>query len=173
MNEYINACYLYNSGLVTKEYLDIDDDFIIWDNLLRDDRTPEEFKLIVLNFYKKYEISPLKYRLNKDYISNEFGYLGREGLISPSLRKAMLEYCLTINMFDAYPKWFYTAFPDVYWWAKNEGNQIVMDYFKRFPLEELFDNKKLLKLSKLTWVIEIYIEFFSRNLECKKYYYAA
>lgn len=64
-------CYLIKSGVFEQKILD-DDKLDHYNDLLCDDKIPENFKDLIRYFLIPYKISILKYTLNKEYYEDPF-----------------------------------------------------------------------------------------------------
>ena len=64
-------CYLIKSGVFEQKILD-DDKIDLYNDLLRDDKIPENYKDLIRYFLIPNKISILKYTLNKEYYENPF-----------------------------------------------------------------------------------------------------
>lgn len=160
-------CYLIQSGVFEQKILD-DDKLDHYNDLLRDDEIPENFKDLIRYFLIPYKISILKYTLNKEYYENPFpvDFHNNHKHIAPSLKK------IKENPFDiamGYPSWFFIAFPDVAIWAmKGEGHELIKKRFKNLSEEELIDGNHI-RANLLNDIIKMYQSNTNKPLECKLY----
>jgi hypothetical protein len=160
-------CYLIKSGVFEQNILN-DDKLDHYNDLLRDNEIPENFKDLIRYFLIPYKISILKFTLNKEYYENPFpvDFHNNHKHIAPSLKK------IKENPFDiamGYPSWFYVAFPDVALWAmKDDGLELIEKRFKNLSEEELVDGNHI-RANLLNDIIKLYQSNINKPLECKKY----
>jgi hypothetical protein len=111
-----------------------DDKLDLYNDLLLDDKIPENFKDLIRYFLIPNKVSILKYTLNKEYYEDPFpvDFRNNHKHIAPSLKK------IKENPFDiamGYPSWFFIAFPDVAFWAmKGDGLELIKKRFKNLML---------------------------------------
>ena len=81
-------CYLIKSGVFEQKILD-DDKLDLYNDLLLDDKIPENFKDLIRYFLIPNKISILKYTLNKEYYEDPFpvDFRNNHKHIAPSLKK--------------------------------------------------------------------------------------
>jgi hypothetical protein len=160
-------CYLIKSGVFEQKILD-DDKIDLYNDLLRDDKIPENYKDLIRYFLIPNKISILKYTLNKEYYENPFpvDFHNNHKHIAPSLKK------IKENPFDiamGYPSWFFIAFPDVAFWAmKGDGLELIKKRFKNLSEEELIDGNHI-RANLLNDIIKLYQNNTNKPLECKIY----
>lgn len=160
-------CYLIQSGAFEQRILD-NDKLILYNDLLRDDEIPEDFKVVIQSFLIPYKISVLKYTLNEEYFEEPFSADFQKTVlhIAPSLRK------IRENPFDipmGYPRWFFIAFPDVVLWAmKGEGFESIKRRYRNLSEEEIVDDNYI-RSSLLHDIINLYQNTTNKPLECRLY----
>ena len=160
-------CYLIKSGVFEQKILD-EDKLDHYNDLLRDNKIPENFKDLIRYFLIPYKISILKYTLNKEYYEDPFpvDFHNNHKHIAPSLKK------IKENPFDiamGYPSWFFIAFPDVAFWAmKSDGLELIKKRFKNLSEEELIEGNHI-RANLLNDIIKLYQNSTNKPLECKIY----
>lgn len=160
-------CYLIKSGVFEQKIIDEDimDDY---NDLLRDKEISDFYKDLIRYFLIPYNISLLKFTLNKEYFENPYpiDFQHNHKHIAPSLKK------IKENPFDiamGYPSWFIIAFPDVSLWVmKGAGLELIKNRLKNLSEEELVDGNHL-RSNILNDIIKLYQSNTNKILECKKY----
>ncbi len=160
-------CYLIKSGVFNQEIID-EDKLENWNDILRDNKSPQNIKDLINEFMIPYKISPLKTILNKECYESPFGNFDMDSSlhIAPTLKK------LKENNFDipmGYPNWFIISFPDVVFWAmKGYGHEIIMKKFNTLNDDEINDGNYICA-NLLHYIIKLYLKSTNKLLECKKY----
>ena len=158
-------CYLRQSNKFSESMIE-EDNLSKYDDLLTNSRLSTEFRNVISNFLIPYNISILKYTLNKEFFEDKTPSYVRldRSHYAPSLRNLKEKQMFAFG----YPQWFYVAFPDVAYWALGSGNLRVKGLISNLAEEELSQND-LIKSSILQKLILVYKAEVNDIFECEIY----
>lgn len=152
------------------------DSLELYNDVLTDDSRTNVDKELILYLLIPYQISMIKYGLNKefyeqpDYLKMMVGFddevsliKNRSSYISPSLRIISKDDSYYIK---AYPDYFYIAFPDVVCWAVHKGRLKVRQIYSFYKESELLIDGYL-RAEIVQKVINLYLNNTGLDLECK------
>lgn len=162
-----NSDYLVKAGTIDQKRLD-EDSLELYDDILNGD-LDEYTKQIISIYYRPFEISILKYMLNREYLydPNPIDLRHGHSQIAPSL-KIIKENWISHNA-PGYPSWFYMVFPDVAIWAiKGDGKKLIIKKFRKLNESEFIENKQI-KGEYLIEIIKLYKSKTGNTLECAIY----
>ena len=158
--------YLVKSGVFDQKVLN-EDTIDSYKEILSDSTISKFHRSLIQDFLIPYNISLLKYILNREYYETPFAVDFKHGhkQIAPSLK--LIKENKTTYWAAGYPDWFYYTFPDVAIWAiKGEGNAIIKSKFSRIKESKFVDlSRKQIWEKHLKRIIDMYVKR-ERRLEC-------
>lgn len=166
--DFINKdCYLIKSNVIDKETIN-SVTMESYNEFLLDDEIPKFLKDHINFFLIPYKISMLKFSLNSEYYKQPYpvDLVNNHSYIAPSLVKIKES-----NYFDippGYSELQIISFPDVVWWAMNEGKEIMRRKISHFSEEELIENNHF-SAQAFNVFIEQYLISTHKALECMLY----